>query len=310
MRQIFHDWDLQNEFLNKGFITMPLLSEKEVEYLLSGLKNLQPDDHFDPNEGTGMGMTFHATLLDTNADYRRKADDLIREVFSPHIERLLTYEVLVCNFFVKPPEKGVLKFHQNWSFLEDTDDTTLTIWCPLVDANEKNGTLQILEGSHKLVPHVITVNTPEYFDNFIGLIEEHSTPVPLKAGHAIVFDDSLLHGSGQNDSSSPRCAVQIVCVPKDVEKVAYRILSESTFEMFEMDSNFFIDHTPMDLAMGEVKAKNLGAVENRNHALSDAEFVKLLKNGDEIRQNIYFPKEAKQSGFLGSLLDSVKGIFG
>ena len=298
MRQIFRDQDLQNEFLNKGYVIMPLLSQTEVKQLLSGLEKLQPNDGFDPQDGIGMGMTFHATLLDTNADYRRRANDLIKEVFTPHIERLLTYEVLVCNFFVKPPEKGELKFHQNWSFLEDADDTTLTIWCPLVDADASNGTLQILEGSHKLVSHVITVNTPEYFDDFIGLVEEKSKPIPLNAGHAIIFDDSLLHGSNKNNSVNPRCAVQIVCAPKDVEKVAYRKLSDTNFEKFEMDGNFFVDHTPMDLAMGEVNAKNLGTIKNRNHSLSESEFVDLLKNGNKIRQKNILSGRSESTQFI------------
>ena len=47
MKKIFVDEKLQREFLDKGYVAVPLLSEDEVELLLEEISKLRPSDNFD-----------------------------------------------------------------------------------------------------------------------------------------------------------------------------------------------------------------------------------------------------------------------
>lgn len=291
MRTILSDSTLQSELILKGYTKIPLLSEAEVNYILRALQALRPHDNFAPDGQGTTTSTYHCSFLDTNVDYKRKASQLIREVFSPHIRRLLVgYEILNCNFYVKPPGTGVFQIHQNWPAIE-INDTSITVWCPLLDTDELNGTLQVVEASHKIVPEISGPTGNPFFRNFEAeLIEKYLKPLPCHAGEAVVFDDSLIHWSDRNRSASPRVAIQILCVPADKTPVFFYLdpeAPEKGFEMFEIDGDYFVEHTITDLQVRPTGLKSLGFVENRNVALTVEEFAEKLKHGDEIRQKIY-----------------------
>jgi hypothetical protein len=212
-------------------------------------------------------------------------------VFAPHVDRYLSaYEILNCNFYVKPPRTGVFSIHQNWPAIVDLNDTTVTIWCPLVDVIASNGALQLVAGSHKILPHVEGPNVPGYFRSFREeLIRDHLKAISTSAGEAIIFDDSMLHWSANNDSDVARIAVQILCVPADAQS-AYFFNDPKTPERFELiatDSEFFISTNIKDLTVRQHSWKSYGFVDNRNRYVSETEFVELLSRGDEIRQRIY-----------------------
>lgn len=302
MRDIFFDEHSQKELIRKGYTKVKILTTEEVTYIINELSHLKPHDGFD-STGTEYRSTFHFTFIDTNLDYRRKTNELLFNVFSPHIKRLLVnYQILTCNFYVKPPGRGQLHVHQNWNITTKLNDTTLTVWCPLVDVNENNGTLQVVEGSHKIVPNIETYNSIPYFYNFCDLLmKKYSKPLRLKAGEAIIFDDSLIHWSADNRSSTPRYVAQSLCVPIEATPVFYypdQSAANKRFELLELDNKFFVEHSFHDLLNRPSDITSLGFVENANTMLTEKEFLNLLNKGDEIRHNIYFPDEVKKTNIL------------
>jgi hypothetical protein len=291
MRQIFNDPALQQAFLHPGYVHVPMLSAAEVNYILEGLKGLRPDDKFAPTGRSGFLFTYHCSFLDTNTTYKRATNQLIRSVFEPHVKKYLHgYNILNCNFYVKPPGTGEFAIHQNWPAIADLNDTTVTIWCPLGDVVESNGTLQFVEGSHKIVPHVEGPNCPGYFQNFKqALIDKYLKPLPLNAGEALIFDDGLIHWSARNNSTEPRIAIQILCTPVDVPSVYfyYDPKSPEKFELIEVNTDFFIESDVTQLCARQPEWKSLGFVENKNRFLTEEEFVTLLGQGDQLRHSVY-----------------------
>jgi hypothetical protein len=292
MRQIFHDEKLQRQFLRSGYNRVPMLSGGEISHILSRLATLRPDDGFAPSGRNGFTFRYHCSYLDTNVHYKRETHNLIKSVFAPHAARYLNgYEILNCNFYVKPPGTGEFAVHQNWPAIADLNDTTVTIWCPLVDVVASNGTLQFVEGSHKILPHVEGPNCAGYFRDFReALIRKYLTPIPMSAGEALIFDDGLIHWSANNDSDAARVAIQILCVPADAQPV-YFFFDPKTpgwFELIAVDSEFFISTDVTALCARQPEWKSLGFVENRNRYPTEKEFVGLLARGNEIRREIYF----------------------
>lgn len=311
MRKIFFDEDSQKELMQKGYTKVQLLTDEELTYIINEIINLTPDDGFAPT-GNEYGSTFHFTFIDTNKDYRRKTNDILMAVFSPHINRLLVdYTILTCNFYVKPSGKGQLHVHQNWNITANQNETSLTVWCPLIDVDENNGTLQVIEGSHKIVPNIETFNSTPFYHNYCdALMKKHSTIIRLKKGEGLIFDDNLIHWSADNNSSVPRYVAQALCLPSEATPVFYNPdTPNNRFELFELDCAFFIENSFHDMLNRPKNLKPLGFIENKNLKVTEDEFVKLLKNGDEIRREIYRPTDTKKMISGGSILKRVKSLF-
>lgn len=291
MRQFFRNPDFQAAYDPLGYHTFDLLDPSEINGLLDGLSQLTPDDGFLHLHRNWKELTYHISLFDTNIDYRRQVYELISRYFNPHIENVLKdYRILSVNLIIKPPRSGVLAVHQDWPSISDIEDTVVNMWCPLVDVAEENGTLNVVPGSHKILPYVQGLKTPGYFKDFINeMISKYLQPIPMKAGQVIVFDEGLIHWSANNHTDTPRIAIQIKCVPKD-STPAYWYLDDKHPERFELiatDSDFWLRTDAKDL-MQQRKSDwvSLGFAANQNRIITEDEFVQLLKDGDRIRQEL------------------------
>ena len=292
MRKILHDGALQDELLEKGFVKVRMLDERALEAFNREFDELRPDDGWAP-DGTGLNRsTYHCTFLDTNREYKRQAQDLVRRVFQPLIDEVVVdYRILTSNLYVKQPGRGRFQIHQNWPTTADLSITTLTVWCPLHDVGVHNGTLRLVPGSHKIVPDVATPQEPPFFSSFEDeLIDRYLEPIELSAGEALVFDDSLLHWSSENTSDEPRRAVQIETLPAEEQAVLYHLDRhgpEPQWELYAVDDAFFVDHS-IDQVIGRPSTvRRIGLADYVNRQLDVAEFDRLLANGAEIRRNVY-----------------------
>ncbi|HRH43247.1 MAG TPA: phytanoyl-CoA dioxygenase family protein [Pyrinomonadaceae bacterium] len=290
LRKVFTDESHQKEFIFKGGVKIPMLSVDEVNYLVNEIKQLRPDDNFAPSGNGEFSTSYHCSFLDTNLEYKRKTFNLINQIFAPYAKKYLNnFEILNANFYVKPPGTGTFQIHQNWHTLPDINDTTVTIWCPLQDTDEINGTLYSVEGSHKLLPFISGPSWKPFFYDFEdALVKNYLKPIPTKAGEAFIFDDSLIHWSPQNNSSSPRIAIQILCIPSECQPVYFHLDNEmDRFELMEVNQEFFIQSTIKDLVPRPQNLKTYGFAENINRTITEKEFVTLLKKMSKVRIKNY-----------------------
>ena len=262
---------------------------------MAALEGLKPDDGFSPGALTNFQRTYHCSFLDTSHDYRRQTTDLLCNAFTSHIARYLNgYEILNCNFYIKPPGTKEFPLHQNWPTIGDLNDTTVTVWCPLMDVVESNGTLQFVIGSHKLLPHIEGPNVPGFFrDIRQAVVDKYLTPIPVNAGEALIFDDALIHWSAPNESDHARIAIQILCVPADAHPVYFFFdpAFPDRFEKIAVDREFFIETNASDLIKRNPAWRSLGFVPNHNAYPTESEFASLLAHGNEIRKKVYASRQ-------------------
>jgi ectoine hydroxylase-related dioxygenase (phytanoyl-CoA dioxygenase family) len=114
--------------------------------------------------------------------------------------------------FAKPPQHpGVVPWHQDYSYWTRTEPAChITINLLLDDADETNGCLQFVPGSHRwgLLPKLP-------FDAPLEAIRAHlpanaawqPVAVPVRAGQATIHHSHVLHGSDRNRSERWRRAV-------------------------------------------------------------------------------------------------------
>ncbi len=287
-RPIFKNQEHDKLYLRNGYIQSNLLSSKQVEYLLGKILELKPDDNFSPDRKGA--SNYHCSFLDTNEEYKKASNRLFKSVFNPIVDTLFhNYEIWNANLYVKQPGKGKFEIHQNWTHVEKEEQTTFTIWCPLVDTSIENGTLALVEGSHKIIADLATLNVPYYFKNFEAkLLEKYLKPMPCSAGDAIIFEDGVIHYSDVNKSDKPRYALQILIGPKEVNPVYYYFdESKNEFEVFEINEDFFLKNNYTTFHKRPADHVSKGSIKNENRLIEEEGFVEALKNGNLRRETLY-----------------------
>ncbi|MCB9881073.1 MAG: phytanoyl-CoA dioxygenase family protein [Planctomycetes bacterium] len=116
--------------------------------------------------------------------------------------------------FTKPPRHpGLVPWHQDYSYWQrTTPEAHVTVHIALDDADEDNGCLHYVPGSHRWPLLERTA-----FDGPMDAVLEHLSPeclgafhpraMTLKRGQAVVHHGRTLHGSYANQSDRPRRAL-------------------------------------------------------------------------------------------------------
>ncbi|NKB68117.1 MAG: hypothetical protein GKR89_13730 [Candidatus Latescibacteria bacterium] len=124
-------------------------------------------------------------------------------------------------YFFKPPGTGKpIAWHQDsWyftnSYLPDADqsieNTSIGTWLALDDADEENGCLWVIPGSHRLgvVDHTDVESEAYFLQKRVQVtpdMEARGIPVEVPKGALVVFNNALLHRSTTNRSTRFRRA--------------------------------------------------------------------------------------------------------
>lgn len=142
--------------------------------------------------------------------FERRAESIARQLIGDEIA--LDYD----QFLAKRPNKGGAKFawHQDLGYWPTGTPDTKTTTCSLAldDADEANGCLQVVPGSHlepELRPHrPMLSSTGDRGDReeshvLTAELKEADEVVllPVKRGSVSVHNEKIVHGSGGNESS-------------------------------------------------------------------------------------------------------------
>jgi len=110
--------------------------------------------------------------------------------------------------FIKPPEKGSpFPMHQDFPYFPHRDHSMIALILHFDDAPVERGCLCVYPGTHKLGP-LPAVGSDHHLPEDQYSIAK-ATPLPAKAGDAILTHYLLVHGSGVNVSDQPRTTLLI-----------------------------------------------------------------------------------------------------
>ncbi len=141
-----------------------------------------------------------------SSSFHRNALAIARELLGPKAE-------LVWEFAMMKPAftGGEASAHQDEaSFTREADySRAVSVWIPLQDVDLRNGCMEYVQGSHlePLHPHrSVGGDTRAHGLEAIIPGSPTFTPVPLRAGHALIHHSRTLHYAGRNLSAVPRRA--------------------------------------------------------------------------------------------------------
>lgn len=299
MRPVFKDEILESEFQENGYVHVPFLSNEEVKHLWDKFFEVlnTSGGHVSPKDA-GLDMdytiTYDFTFIDRNANHKREVLKIIDEVFRPHYEKLLLdYKPIIANYIRKKEQTGEVPMHQNWAFADEKKCSTVSIWCPLVDSHRGNGALEVVPGSHKRFGELRGPMIPWELEGIKeDIVKNDLVTCGIKAGEAIILDDSIVHYSFPNTTSNLRIAIQLILIPEEEPAIHFHMNQsddKSTVNVLEVEEDFFMEFNPWKQPTG---CKKVGERQYAHRNLTYAEFKKRV-NGQRFDQRPTFMQRVK-----------------
>ncbi len=282
---VFKNITLEKEFNEKGYIKVPFLNANEIEFLKAKFFETIEESGGPKTSGnvdyeSNKDISYDFTFIDKNTDYKQKVFDIITAKFQAKADEYLNdYTPIIANYIRKKEGGGEVPMHQNWAFVDEEKYTSVSIWVPLLDSNEENGTLQMVDGSHKrfgkyrgpMVPWELRNLTKE-------IIAGHLTPMNVKAGEGVILDDSIVHYSNINKTPGLRLAIQLIMIPKESISLHYHLDRDkdpNKITVLETNVDFYTHFHPWLKPKGMKEIKTLPYHE-QNYSYQD--FLNGLKD--------------------------------
>lgn len=258
MKRVFRAQAHQQALERDGYVIVDLLDADEVAALMQHYRQVHPQ----PIKG------FYASTFAGDLAYREGVDRRIREVCGERIETLTQdIKIIFGSYIVKGSDAASqMNIHQDMTLVDENAFSGINIWCPLVDLDANNGPLFVLPGSHRLLRTLRGSTIPAIYDDVREELMQILQPVHLRAGQAIIFDQSIIHFSPPNRSGADRVVINIFFVHRDARMlICYhdRSQPERSVEVFEVDDSLLhvYEHFGSDIHARPNVGRSLGKVE-------------------------------------------------
>lgn len=232
--------DLNAQIMEQGYVTIPFLNESELQCLRQEYHSNHPNGPEWYREGEGI----HMTTWVKDFDYKLRISEALKSIFKGPVQKSFN-EVRCLNqvFIVKQPGAHTsFKVHQDWSIVDESKFLSVNVWIPLHDVDKTTGALWVIPGSHKTKRKIRGAGYlfPNYSDHFKAL-ENMALNVPLKAGEAVVFFHSIIHGSPPNLGMKDRVVACFGAIPKEVPlQIYFQSDAQSPLEVHNPIDDFII----------------------------------------------------------------------
>jgi len=226
---------------NVGYTIIPLLDVDTVQNLAALYDSLKLT--------SGVDKAFYTSIWSDNKQHRKAVDEGIKNILFPALQHhLRDIQPVFANFMVKANgESSSLLPHQDWSFVDEPEHDSVTVWVPLVDVNHQNGNLQVVPGSHNTLQNFIR---PRFGDAPFSRAEaaKQLVDIPMKAGEALLVNSRLIHASPINVSGAERVTASVVLAPKEAILIHHIYNIENGLKKkIIVDETFFWKHSCFEM---------------------------------------------------------------
>lgn len=188
---------------------------------------------------------FHSTPYFDDPELKRSVNTEIQALLLPVADSLLEgHRPLLASFISKRrgPD-GVMPPHQDWTFVDEPEYSSMNFWVPLVRVDHGNGAMSVLPRGHEVPHNIRGSGTPNSFCQIEEVAARRMVEVPMRAGDVLVHDHRLLHASPPNTRRRPRVTAGLALVPLGAQAVHYWQTGPQTVDRHVLEDRFFTDHT-------------------------------------------------------------------
>jgi len=201
------------------------------------------------------------------------------------VESIIGKNILICGttlFIKNPNEKGFVSFHQDAKYIGLEPHNWVTAWVAITDANEKNGCMRMLPGSHK---ENLKTHEQKFDENNLltrgqtvkNVSLEKTEPIVLKAGQVSLHHPTIVHGSGLNNSNDRRIGFVIQSyIGTNVKQV----LGKNGVQLARGKDNY-----------------NFHETIERPKSLMDKNDIKIKKKENDNLQEIFYKGSSKKGNY-------------
>jgi hypothetical protein len=224
-----------------------------------------------------------AAILTTR---RKRAKRLSKSLIRAYSEIFINYTPFGAAFLYKVPGvNSELAAHQDWTIVDEQKNVALNCWVPLCDVTKENGALSILPGSHYDNLNVVRAPTlPFFFSGNDDMVLKELVPMEVKAGTAVILNQSVIHYSPPNNSNKIRKAITAGLKSEGAQMYFhYKVPDKNELEVFEMDDDFLISFKDFmnDIGKRPYLGNSIGFIPNKLPQLSGNELYEKLKEMKE-----------------------------
>lgn len=260
--------DLERAFWRDGyFVVEKFLGPAEVESLARAHREIH---------GT-KDVGFYSSWFET-PEARVFTDREVRAVVAGGLKNLFPSHRMIFGTFMSKGSEGETEFplHQDPTFVDERQWTSVTFWIPLVDVDERNGCIHGVPGSHLLSadPRLPYVAFP--YADFAERLKACLRPIPMRAGDLLVFHPGVIHASPPNVTGRLRVAAAGQMVPEPAQTFFYRSREgdDAVTEVFAVDDAYYVG-----MAGDDAISEATRVAELRRPTRSDA-IERLLANAE------------------------------
>ncbi|MBL4709580.1 MAG: phytanoyl-CoA dioxygenase family protein [Flavobacteriales bacterium] len=233
-KAIFQNTEHQKQFDKDGFIKLKLFDTETIAKLA-----LLCSQHFPDNSE----YFFSSSYLNDFELKQKISNQIIALISSRFDEYFSDYRPIGSAFLIKGKgPKSEMPMHQDWTIVDESQFYALNVWIPLIETDEKNGTLEVMKGSHKWLNSKRAPTLPFPFEGQQEKIKQHLSPINTQLGEVVVLNQALIHYSKPNLSEQIRPAITVGVVSKAATLGLYYWDKEKAdgLELFEQEDNFLL----------------------------------------------------------------------
>lgn len=227
----------QAHFERDGIVVVPMLEPGEARELRRRIVQALPADpgpFFDPFRNP--------------PELRKRIDSLIRGELEERVgEIFVDHDFWSATVLVKQPgEEGEVGLHTDWNMVDESRYRSGLIWLALDDTSARNGGLLAVPGTNRLDVPYRGKDVHFGFDTapVQARIDAQTVAVDVTIGHAAVWDNRLLHGSGPNTADDWRIVAALGFKPRQGQLYHYRLMPDGVTHRFAVEREFFLDYEP------------------------------------------------------------------
>jgi hypothetical protein len=237
VRNVFINKEYQRKLEEDGYCLISLFSEQEIAELEKIYKsNL-----------VGEQPAIELTLKSEDYDLKKRIAVGIASVISKKVLSLLNnYTFIFSGFIAKVPGRdNISALHQDPTVTDESIYTSINVWIPLTDVNERNGAVHVIKKSHLFYQGFRGHRIGDY--DFMEVRKEvmrrFGTVVNMAKGQALIYDTRLFHYSNQNETDKTRIASASIMIPREATPIYYyHNQGKSTIDVYEISEEFFLNY--------------------------------------------------------------------
>ncbi len=304
--QVFQDDERHTQFQRDGYVVVDFLGATELE----AVRKVYAGYHPEPEPG------FFTTTFNQDVGHRTAVHNDIRVTIEHRVDHFFRdHKIYFCSFISKAPgPKSELILHQDMSLVDESKYNGINIWCPLVDLTPENGAIQVLKGSHRIYPTYRGSSLPDIYDGVEQAVKDRMESLYLKAGQAVIFDQSIMHYSPPNLSDAVRPVINTFVTHREAEIVICWTNKEEMpgeVELFRQDEDFMLKYQNFgaDIFNRPGIGENLGRVPYDfpyvTQAMLEEKYGRVEKATEAIPEPVAVPAAAS-GGFFSRIWQKLK----